>query len=945
MIGESVNLLHKTVRLVLAAVLLVGGVVLLGLTRATPAYAADSAADRYVACLNGSKRGDLLVLIDTSASLQSSDAEAARVAAGEYLLRRLAKSADDGALNLNISLAGFANRYEPGTQWSELNPGSVNRVITDIRDYRNRNSGFGTDYWLGLDGARKALNERKQAAPDSCQAIVFFSDGALDIDRAPDEDANPIDRPYDPENPLRNTADRDRAKAAATESLCRPGGLADQTRVVPITIFGVGLTAGGSQASDFDLMRRVVEGTGNCGAQPASGQFALAADIDTLLQAFDRITGAATTQEGSYCQGDQAQLCEEGAHSFVLDASINSVSILGSGDIDEPRIVLVSPGDKQVELKRSAAGDPQTIETDGVKVAYTWMSKKTFSATLDSEGSNPAWTGRWRLIFFDPTGANPQAKSRTSIHISGNVFPAWPGAQTTEVRAGDTAEVTFALEDANKQTIDPSRLLGQVSMDATLIDADGNQTPIANGLGRDDIAKPQRLDASNLQPGPASIRLSLNVTTAGWQDPRTGENVPGTELRPQLADIPFTVIAPAGFGRVDQHVNFGSVEGPVNLSGVLTAHGPGCVWLDSTRAPEVTTGPAEITSVSLTSPANSDATCVRIESGASQDLPLTLTSPQTGSGGLTGTFVVKMASLDSPDKVQDFTVDYSAEVRRPLNTANFVLTLIAALVLGPGIPLALLYLAKWATAKIPDRPLLTQQVPVQVSGSTLLRNGSPLMLQGGDLRDMARIPSGGARSLDVGGVTLQTKAGKSPFGTGEVVVEAGQQVGVSSAHPVPAGKHHHARLPLAVHNNWVLLHDPTGPADRATAVLLVAGDATPQQRQELVDDLNRRGPQLFSTLSGLNTGASGQGGAAQGGTNPFGGGQPGQPGQPGPGGPGGNPFGGGAQPGPGGQQHYPQAPQPGYGSQQHHPQPPPPGPQQGPQQGHPPNPFGQNPFG
>jgi hypothetical protein len=934
----------RILRAVLAGLLLVAGGLVAGLVPPLSAHATETAADSYVACLNGSKRGDLLILIDTSASLRSSDADAARIRAGEYLLRRLAKSADDGKLSLNVSLAGFANRYEPGTEWQELNPGSVDRVLGDIRSYQDRNSGEGTDYWLGLDGARQALSERKKAASDSCQGIVFFSDGSLDIDRAPDEDNNPIDRPYAPDNPLRSQADRDAAKAAATESMCRKGGLADQLRVVPITLFGVGLAAGDATAADFDLMRRVVEG--GCGDEAGRGQFALAEDIDTLLQAFDRIAGEGTRQEGRYCQGEQAQLCEEGAHSFVLDASISSVAVLGSGDIAEPRIVLVGPGEQQLELSQSPLGELQQADVDGVQVSWMWMSQKTFSATLDSAGRHDVWTGRWRLIFFDPTGSDPQAKSRTTIHISGNVFPVWPDAQTAQIRAGEATPVTFGLENAERQPIDPAQLLGQVSLDATLIDAAGNEQPIARGLGRDRITTPQQLDAAQLEPGPASVRLALKVTTAGWEDPRTGETVPGTELRPQLSDIPFTVLAPSGFGRVDQQVNFGTAEGPVSLSGVLAAHGPGCVWLDPANAPEIRTGPAEITAVTIASTANSSQTCLRVEDGASEELPLTLTSDQTGSGGLTGTFVVKMAALDEPDTVQDFTVDYTAEIRRPLNKTNFALALIAALVLGPGIPLALLYLTKWATAKIPGRPLLTQTIPVQVEGSQLMRDGAPFALRDGDLRTMAQIPSGGTRSLDVGGITLQTKAGKSPFGTGYVLVDAGQQIGASSADPEPMGDRKQARLPLAVHNNWVLLHDSTGPANAALVLLLVAGD-TLHDRKALIDGLNRRGPGVFATLRSQAgpTGAPGQGSGP--GSSPFGpqGGQ----GAGGQGAPSGNPFGPqggqGVPPGHQGTPSWNPPPPGGSGAQgapgagnpfgPHQPGPPPPG---GNQPGH--NPFG-----
>lgn len=65
-----------------------------------------------------------------------------------------------------------------------------------MREFANRNTGQGTDYWLGLDGARKDLAARQAQDPDRnrCQAIVFFTDGSLDIDRAPpDEQQHPID--------------------------------------------------------------------------------------------------------------------------------------------------------------------------------------------------------------------------------------------------------------------------------------------------------------------------------------------------------------------------------------------------------------------------------------------------------------------------------------------------------------------------------------------------------------------------------------------------------------------------------------------------------------------------------------------------------------------------------------------------------------------------------
>lgn len=882
----------------LALTFLLAGTLLLPASEADAQPSQESAADKYVACLNGSKSGDVLVLVDTSASLQASDAENARIRAAEYLLRRLAKSADDGQLELNVALAGFDNRFTPPAQWDRLNPGSVNKVVSDMGTFAQRNSGNGTDYWLGLDGARAALADRKKANPSSCQATVFFSDGQLDIDRAPDEADKPIGRPYAPDNPLRNDGDRKAAKEAAAADMCRPGGLADQLRVAPVTLFGIGLTSGEAGAADFDLMKNVVQGGGGCGQQPPNGQFTLADDIDSLLQAFDKVAGEGREHEGAYCRDENIQQCEAGAHSFVLDQSIDSVSVLGTGDVEDPRIVLLAPNGKEVELKPGVLGVEQKLDVDGVGVTYSWLSHKSFSATID-QNSAPSWTGRWRLVFFDTQGTNPQAKSHTTIHISGNLFPAWPGGADAQVRAGEKSEATFGLADAGGKPVDANELLGTASMDATLVGPDGTETPIAKGLDKAAIGRPQPLDATRLEPGPATVRLNLAVTTASWTDPRTGEVVPGTELRPQLADIPVTVLPPPGFGQVGNDVDFGQVEGPITLDAGLPVTGPACVWVDGETPATITTGPREVTGVRLTSTASSQDSCVKVEDGQSGTLPLNLASDQQGTGSLTGNFTVKMASLDSPDKVQQTEVGYRANVAVPLNKTNAALAFIVALILGPGIPIGLLYATKFAGAKIPGRPLLVQQIPVQLQGTQLLRDGAPLAWREGDLTSMASIAGKGQRSLDVGGTTLQARTGGSPFGAGHVLVEAGNQVGASSAYDRPVGKQHRAKLPLAVHDNWVLLHDPAGPADRATAVLLVPGEATVAKREELLEDLGRRGPQVMGHLKEFNTAGPGTDGPAQP-DNPFGGGPATGGGQ------GGSPFAGGPgapqQPFPSGQQ-------------------------------------------
>ncbi|OOK74181.1 hypothetical protein BZL30_5252 [Mycobacterium kansasii] len=53
---------------------------------------------------------------------------------------------------------------------------------------------------------------------------------------------------------------------------------------------------------------------------------------------------------------------------------------------------------------------------------------------------------------------------------------------------------------------------------------------------------------------------------------------------------------------------------------------------------------------------------------------------------------------------------------------------------------------------------------------------------------------------------------------------------------------------LAVHNKWVVLHDPGGPPNAAEVLLLVGGRTDTAVRQRLYDDVGRRLPELLTAL-------------------------------------------------------------------------------------------------
>ena len=219
--------------------------------------------------------------------------------------------------------------------------------------------------------------------------------------------------------------------------------------------------------------------------------------------------------------------------------------------------------------------------------------------------------------------------------MTGNVFPSWENSDVV-IRAEEQIPLEFGLVDAQGSPIKPGSLLGESSFQAVLVDANGEEKEIASLAGKE-ITGTHDLDTTGLQPGKATLRMSLGVTTAPWKNPETGKEVPGTELRPQVSEVPVTIGAPAGFPTIEGGVSFGPIEGKVeNAPGTLRVTGPGCVWVDAGATPTVTTGPEEISAVSITSEHNSPESCLQVAEGESADLPVSLTS-ESGNGALNGT--------------------------------------------------------------------------------------------------------------------------------------------------------------------------------------------------------------------------------------------------------------------------------------------------------------------
>src|SRR5882757_10087751 len=812
---------------------------------AAHAQPAGGGAKRFGACLASQKAGDLLLLFDESSSLQSTDPQAARVQAARYLLQTLGRYADRVNADLEVTSAGFSDTFAPEHNWTKLTGSSADQLGSELSSIATKNTGIDTDYWLALDGARQELASRGPGpnGGQRCQAIAWFSDGKIDFT------PRPTSKPYADGVNLDSPTGIDDTTKRAVDSICRPGGMADQLRSSGIIMLGIGLGAN-KTPGDFDVMSAISTALGlnglACGkiTDPVPGDFYPVSNIDDMLFAFDALNpDPGTTQQGPVCR---LQVCPEARHNFVLDRSIKSVNILGSGGVAGVVPYLISPSGKTLELPKKDGRN--TADIDGVPVTYEWQSESAQTISLQNTGASQ-WAGQWAIVYVDTIGQHPDAVSKVSIHITTDIFPALSGADKVSWRSGQVLKgLTFGLVDGQGKTMQNTDMAGTAIMSAALVPDGAAPIGLLQSVAKDDIAKPVDADLTKVNPGRAVLRMSLVITTAPATDPSGAQIAPGTELSPQDVDVPVQILPKLGLPTPGERIDFGTVQATKGPTAPLNVTGPGCAWIADTDAAKVVAAPDDIGTPRVTSTANSAQNCMKVQTGQTAQLPVTLRTDHDGHGGLNGTVPVHVAALGNPSDAQVVEVPFVASLIQPLNTTNFVLALIAALLLGPGIPLALLYASKWWVSKIPDTPMLAERIPVEVSNDVVLRDGGPFAMADTDFIQPVPGLAGGTRKLTVQGVTLTATMGRSPFGAGYVTVDADGLISVGSELPATDRSGLRAVLPLAIHNKWVVLHDPSEPANRAEVLLLVGGRTDIATRERLYEDVARRLPELLNGL-------------------------------------------------------------------------------------------------
>lgn len=747
----------------------------------------DEALQRVGGCIAGGGQGDLLMLMDTSGSLKQTDPTNARVSAAKYLVNQLTSFSASNKVTLNVAVAGFSATYDGKLGWTKLGPGTAS-VQSALDSFTTANDGADTDYWTALTGARKALAQQATSGGTHCSMLVIFTDGEYSIEPRSQAGKIPSDpKPYAPGNPLQTTADAAAAMKAGEKDLCRPTGLADQVRSDDITTIAVGLSS--TQKPDFGLLKGLSVGSGGtaCGAltSPAPGAFFEASNIDGLFFAFDQFASPGQrpiTQNSGLC--DKVG-CPGGSQSFVVDSSIGRVHGLASSTVAATTMVLRSPGGKLFPLAREGA---HTIAVPGAEASWSWVSPSTVSFDL-KRTDDKAWTGQWTISFV----SQQAGQSRSSLHLYGDITPVWTNQQGATLRTGQSPALTFGVTHADGSALNPTTLSDKTILDVDLVGHDGKVTPVVHGLKQAAIADTKRVSLAGIAPGPASLRMTLRVTTKPWTSGK--QTIPGTVLEPQVKNYAVTVLPPASYPTIPATVDLGTTEGTDEVTGHIPLTGQGCGWIDGAAR---TTGAPDGVTAQVSSSANGSVSC------SEKSIPLSVKPSAVGNGLLSGTVTVMIRGKNADAKPVAQQVAYRLEMQRPANQAVFWPTLIGLTLLGLLIPLALLYAVRFATTKLHGSSVTVGSVRGPIDENQQFLSHSTVL----DENTASSVALGGQREIAADGKVFRARMGLAPTEIGYVLVE---QPRVPAAGRGGRSRKGSAVLPLALTNTWLVSLDPQSP--------------------------------------------------------------------------------------------------------------------------------------
>ncbi|MDO8147522.1 hypothetical protein Q6350_03670 [Isoptericola sp. b515] len=698
---------------------LVAAVIALSVVGTVPAGAADLSdrgADAFAELAACVARTDTLVasvVVDESASLRTTDPEDQRVGAVLVAVDTLETLEAAGA-EVVTELAVFGTEYTQVVGWGSPSGahGAEMRdtISTQLPD---RKQAQNTDYRKALRDAQRSVDaQRARLDTDSCSAILWFTDGKLDV--GPDG-ADPTDE-------------------EALAELCAPDGLVDDVRAARTTVIALALFAQGDETvtrKDRLQLKAVAEGAGGkveCGTSPvpegATGGAYLRADQPSALRRL--FGGAGALMEGYTPAGDGSLECPRDCPVTIhADAAVGSFRVVHELDEGASAARLTSPAGDTHQVA------PGTVEAGGSTIT-THENDRLFVTDVTP---GPDGVGDWLLDAEGATLVDLYYRWGADLDIAsasgegGLVL----GQENTVVITPRSADGSVAGPELFSEPLD---LSVQVDGSAAEVTARRDGTYIV----------PVELDTRR-----AASEVDVSVTAGASSSPHDvdlGPIVVGTRLPTRLPPS-YPTITPT---RLD--VGSMTVDAPGEAA--LQVEGPSDGESEVCIEPFTVQGPKDAGEITLTvDEAVAPGGCVALDPGATASVPVTLTAQNGADGALSGDLTVVVSGAHT-DETITLDVPVEGSIFRPVDEGTrWGLT--AGLLALAGL---LAWLVAFAGRHLTDRYPLGQdlrraRVPVTVTAGGVRRRDGGQLLTPDDFYPVAQ----GARKsrFEVPGLTFDRR--------------------------------------------------------------------------------------------------------------------------------------------------------------------------------------------
>jgi len=680
---------------------------------------------------------DVYYLIDSSGSLFGADGTDPGIKRAEILqnsLVQLAKLSEK--FSVQYAAAFFGDTFIQPSSWHPVTPQETGKALaTEIRDQPT----LGWTNWeLAIDGAQNALATKK-VETGGCQMLIWLTDGGINLGDDPRETASAI-------NTLCGSQVHSLGDAPA-----RGLGQFNELRQSNVSVFGtlLSVTSSLSQTDEANIpfMQPMVEGSADttgieCGETPipqgySNGAYIQATDTTQLSRVFVGLSE-------SIAGGMESDIDDNGR--FQIDAGVAGFSIVSADG-----------GEWSLTPPQSSTSIVSSDDTSDDLVLVT-ASAGALLVSWPTTGTAPE-SGEW--TFKSGDGSHPKLFRFSGLRISLDELPrivAQSPATITGMVARDGSEpldlhnyeftltlskrVAGTAEQTEIATIRPDMTSGVFSYEYTDEGPEGQYDIVASVTGLATTATRIALEGVSTTL-PATIEVPGQFPTIGSQPIMT--DLVGSS---SVSTGSFTIVGPSNAGAT------GTACFPKPL---LPADSP-----DADRNSTWTTSLA----VSGTTIALSD--CVEVNHGETVTVELAMSNSTPANSTVRAALSVALTPADGDALVQN--VDAQAVSTQPVNQGILWSVLILLILLGLLIPLALLYLVNYLSAKVGyGAKLQRASFPVTVAPDGTITSRSGMNLRGSDVGTdnfKFQAPKADARIFtdsELG--TLSASPPRNPFGT------------------------------------------------------------------------------------------------------------------------------------------------------------------------------------